>query len=143
MRHNRAARFVSTLLQTEPANTIRGIICIYTVGRGALTPPLITMSAHFNPKVLSIITRQQIARHGYPPGDLLLPFGQFTLCRACGEENACVVVEYLALRRGREMDAQCAPLRKSNPTAVPFFKAVAALRFSPCYLIKETGVPRG
>ena len=28
---------------------------------------------------------QRVARHGYPPGDPLLPFGQFTLCRACGE----------------------------------------------------------
>ena len=34
-------------------------------------------------QVLSIITCSRIARHCYPPGDLLLPFGQFTLCRAC------------------------------------------------------------
>ena len=31
--------------------------------------------------MLSIITRYRIVRHCYPPGDPLLPFGQFTLCR--------------------------------------------------------------
>ena len=32
-------------------------------------------------QALSVITRKRIVRHCYPPGDLLLPFGQFTLCR--------------------------------------------------------------
>ena len=38
-------------------------------------------------------------------------YGQFTLCRACGEQPACVAAKYLALRRGKEMGAHCAPLR--------------------------------
>ena len=29
------------------------------------------------------------------PGDLLLPYGQFTLCRACAEQPVCVAVIYL------------------------------------------------
>ena len=36
------------------------------------------------------------------PGDPLLPFGQFTLCRACGDETACVAARYLTLRIVRE-----------------------------------------
>ena len=40
---------------------------------------------------------------------------------------------YLALRRGREMGAHCAPLRKKKSSAVLLFEAVAALRFSPDY----------
>ena len=67
-----------------------------------------------NPQELSVVTRKRVARHGYPPGDLLLPFGQFTLCRACGDEAAGVAVRNLALRRGREMGAQCAPLSLSK-----------------------------
>ena len=35
------------------------------------------------------------------------------------------------------MDAQCAPLQRDNPTAVLLFAAVAALRFSPCYVWKR------
>ena len=40
---------------------------------------------------------------------------------------------YLALRRGREMGAHCAPLRKKKSSAVLLFEAVAALRFSLDY----------
>ena len=57
----------------------------------------------------SVTTCQRVARHGYPPGDLLLPYGQFTLCRACGDLTACVAAEYLTLRIGRGMGAHCAP----------------------------------
>ena len=39
----------------------------------------------------------------------LLPFGQFTLCRACRDEMVCVAVWNLTLRIGREMGAHCAP----------------------------------
>ncbi len=53
---------------------------------------------------------QRVARHGYPPGDPLLPFGQFTLCRACGDETACVAVRYLTLRIGRERYGSKNPL---------------------------------
>ena len=66
---------------------------------------------------------QRVARHGYPPGDLLLPFGQFTLCRACVDKTVCVAVRKLALRRGREMGAHCAPLRKKKFSAVPIFRS--------------------
>ena len=52
-------------------------------------------------------------------GDLLLPFGQFTLCRACGEEPICVAARNLVLRRGKEMGGHIGPpLRKRNSTAV-------------------------
>ena len=54
---------------------------------------------------------------------VLLPFGQFTSCRACGDEAACVAVRNLSLRRGREMGAQCAPLRKKKFSAVPIFRS--------------------
>ena len=61
----------------------------------------------------------ELRNTGIPPGDLLLPFGQFTLCCACVEQTACVAVKYLALRIGREMGAHCAPLRKKKSSAVP------------------------
>ena len=48
---------------------------------------------------------------GIPQGTLSLPFGQFTLCRACVELPICVAVRNPALRRGKEMGAHCAPLR--------------------------------
>ena len=43
---------------------------------------------------------------------------------------------YLALRRGREMGAHCAPLRKKKSSAVLFFEAVAGLWSAPDYLRK-------
>ena len=49
-------------------------------------------------------------RHCYPPGDPLLPFGQFTLCRACGDETACVAARYLTLRIVRERHERKNPL---------------------------------
>ena len=118
VRHNSAARFVSTLLRTGPTriNGTKGI----------------------NSQVPFGITCTRVARHCYPPGDLLLPFGQFTLCRACGDGTACVAAEYLALRIGRGMGAHCAPLRKKKSSAVPLFGAVSSLRFSPCPL-RERG----
>ena len=38
---------------------------------------------------------ERIARHCYLSGDLLLPFGQFTLCRACVDLPTCVAVRCL------------------------------------------------
>ena len=118
VRHDSAARFVSTLLQTG-STRING-------------------TEYLNSQVSSVTTCQRVARHGYPPGDLLLPFGQFTLCRACGDGTACVAAEYLTLRIGRGMGAHCAPLRKKKSSAVPLFGAVSSLRFSPCPL-RERG----
>ena len=48
---------------------------------------------------------------GIPQGTLSCPFGQFTLCRACVELPICVAVRNPALRRCKEMEAHCAPLR--------------------------------
>ena len=47
---------------------------------------------------------------GRTPGHLLLPFGQFTLCRACGDETACVAERYLTLRTGCERHGRKNPL---------------------------------
>ena len=52
----------------------------------------------------------RVARHGHPPGDPLLHFGQFTLCRACGDETACVAARYLTLRIVRERHERKNPL---------------------------------
>ena len=62
----------------------------------------------------SVVTRPTSCATRVSPGDLLLPFGQFTLCRACVDKTVCVAVRKLALRRGREMGAHCAPLRKKK-----------------------------
>ena len=51
VRHDSAARFVSTLLQTG-STRING-------------------TEYLNSQVPSVITCQRVARHGYPPGDLL------------------------------------------------------------------------
>ena len=67
-------------------------------------------------QVLSIITCSRIARHGYPPGDPLLPYGQFTLCRACLDEITCVAVMYLTLR------TVCERHGRKNPLPFPFSK---------------------
>ena len=48
------------------------------------------LAAYKTSQVLCEITRKRVARHCYPPGDLLLPFGQFTLCRVCVELPVCV-----------------------------------------------------
>ena len=45
-----------------------------------------------------------------PQGTPLLPFGQFTLCRACGDETACVAARYLTLRIVRERHERKNPL---------------------------------
>ena len=50
--------------------------------------------------MLCVTTCQSVARHCYPPGDSLLPCGQFTLCCACGDFPVCVAVMYLTLRTG-------------------------------------------
>ena len=84
---------------------------------------------------LQVPSAQRVAQHGYPPGDLLLPFGQFTLCCACVEQTACVAVKYLALRIGREMGAHCAPLRKKKILCRS--PIVSVLQISPCYLKRK------
>ena len=83
-------------------------------GQFTLPHPTVKFVDRYNPQELSVVTRKRVARHGYPTGDLLLPFGQFTSCRACGDEAAGVAVRNLALRRGREIGAQCAPLSLSK-----------------------------
>ena len=59
------------------------------------------------------------------------------LCCACVELPSCVAARNLTLRTGKVMDAQCAPLQKSDPTAVPLFEAVAGLWFASGYLRKR------
>ena len=65
---------------------------------------------------------QRVAWHGYPPGDPLLPFGQFTLCRACGDETVCVAVRYLTLRIGRE--------RHGSKNPLPFLYSLSSGNFA-------------
>ena len=77
--------------------------------------------------MLSIITRYRIVRHCYPPGDPLLPFGQFTLCRACLDEITCVAVMYLTLRTGYEKHG------RKNPLPFPYFRAVICRQSAPDY----------
>ena len=89
-------------------------------GQFTLPHPTVKFVDRCNSQELSVVTRKRVVRHGYPPGDLLLPFGQFTSCRVCGDEAAGVAVRNLALRRGRERGAQCAPLRKKNSLPFPF-----------------------
>ena len=45
------------------------------------------------------------------------------LCRACGNETACVAVRYLILRICLDMGAHCAPIRKKKSSAVPLFRS--------------------
>ena len=79
-RHNRVAQFLGTLYRKAPANL--GVGTVYL--------------RRCHPSY----SDERIARHCYPPGDLLLPFGQFTLCRACVDLTACVAVCCLTLRIG-------------------------------------------
>ena len=58
-------------------------------------------------------------------------YGQFTLCRSCVKQPVCVAAKYLALRRGKERGAHCAPLRKKKPLPFPIFEAVAGLWSAP------------
>ena len=118
VRHDSAAQIFNVLYRKAPANL--GVGTVYLR------------------RCRPSYSDERIARHCYPPGDLLLPFGQFTLCRACGDGTACVAAEYLTLRIGRGMGAHCAPLRKKKSSAVPLFGAVSSLRFSPCPL-RERG----
>ena len=84
---------------------------------------------------------ERVAQHCYPPGKLLLPFGQFTLCCACAEQPICVAVRYLTLRIGGYTARKARPCGRKNPLPFPCFAAVAVLRFSPCPP-RETGVKR-
>ena len=110
VRHNSAARFVSTLLQTGSTriNGTKGI----------------------NSQVPFGITCTRVARHCYPLGDLLLPFGQFTLCpRRAGELGSLrkrphdtaaqsrfykLSIEYIHVKRNRQNCTKC-PLNKNEP----------------------------
>ena len=82
------------------------IICtIYAVGCDK-----VKSNINYNSQVPFVTTRKRVARHRHPPGDPLLPFGQFTLCRACGDETACVAERYLTLRIGCERHGRKNPL---------------------------------
>ena len=82
------------------------ILCtIYAVGCDK-----VKSNINYNSQVPSVTTRKRVARHRHPPGDPLLPFGQFTLCRACGDETACVAERYLTLRTGCERHGRKNPL---------------------------------
>ena len=63
--------------------------------------------------------------------------------RACGDEAACVAVRNLALRRGREMGAQCAPLRKKKFSAVPIFRSGRRSLVCVRLTSKGSGIPKG
>ena len=78
-----------------------------------------------------------------PQGTFSCPDGQFTLCRACGDEAACVAVRNLALRRGREMGAQCAPLRKKNSLPFPFFRSSRRSLVCVRLTSKGSGIQKG
>ena len=112
-------------------------------GQFTLPHPTVKFVDRCNSQELSVVTCKRVARHGYPPGDLLLPFGQFTLCRACGDEAACVAVWNLALRRGREMGAQCAPLRKKKFSAVPIFRSGRRSLVCVRLTSKGSGIQKG
>ena len=55
------------------------------------------------------------------------------VCRACADETACVAERYLTLRICGYMEREAHPCGRKNPLPFPYFEAVAALRFSPCY----------
>ena len=75
-----------------------------------LFAPTVKSNINYNSQVPSVITCKRVARHGYPPGDPLLPYGQFTLCRACAVLPVCVAVRYLTLRTGYERHGRKNPL---------------------------------
>ena len=56
-----------------------------------------------------------------------MPFGQFTLCRACLDEITCVAVMYLTLRTGYEKHG------RKNPLPFPYFRAVTCRQSAPDY----------
>ena len=88
------------------SGVISYILCtIYAVGCDK-----VKSNINYNSQVPSVTTRKRVARHRHPPGDPLLPFGQFTLCRACGDETACVAERYLILRIGCERHGRKNPL---------------------------------
>ena len=103
VRHDSAAQIFNVLYRKAPANL--GVGTVYLR------------------RCRPSYSDERIARHGYPPGDLLLPFGQFTLCRACEDKTACVAVRCLTLRIGGDMGALRAPLRQKKSSAVPLFRS--------------------
>ena len=71
-----------------------------------------------------------------------MPFGQFTLCCACGDPPICVAERYPALRIGFDMGAHCAPLRKKKSSAVPLFRSGHMSAICARLSQKEVGVKR-
>ena len=67
---------------------------------------------------------QRVARHGYPPGDPHLPYGQFTLCRALRRVNRMCssTVSGIAYRlsNGRTL---CAPTEEKIPLPTSLFRS--------------------
>ena len=100
-RHSSAAQFVSALLQT--------------------VSPKINCIKRINSQVPSVISRLTSCATRVSPEDPLLPFGQFTLCCACGDPPICVAERYLTLRIRGYMSARSASLRKKKSSAVPLF----------------------
>ena len=60
-----------------------------------------------------------------------MPFGQFTLCRACEDFLVCVAVMHLTLRTGCERHG------RKNPLPFPYFAAVTCRQSAPDFLIRE------
>ena len=72
-----------------------------------------------------------------------MPFGQFTLCRACVDLTACVAVCCLTLRIGGDMGALRAPLWQKKSSAVPPISKRSPLSdFRQTKKQRETGVKR-
>ena len=60
-----------------------------------------------------------------------MPFGQFTLCRACEDFLVCVAVMHLTLRTGCERHG------RKNPLPFSYFGAVTCRQSAPDFLIRE------
>ena len=69
-----------------------------------------------------------------------MPYGQFILCRACGDETICVAVNYLTLRTGCERHTRVTRL----PFPVPAYERSPVHCLHPGYPNKgKVGVQRG
>ena len=110
VRHDSAAQIFNVLYRKAPANL--GVGTVYLR------------------RCRPSYSDERIARHCYPPGDLLLPFGQFTLRpRRAGELGSLrkrphdtaaqsrfykLSIEYIHVKRNRQNCAKC-PLNKNEP----------------------------
>ena len=96
-----------------------------------------------NPQMPSMTTEQtSCATRISPPGDPLLLFGQFTLCRACAEQPVCVAVRNPALRRGRNGSTLCPPAVIKILCCSPFRSGRRSLICARLTNKKEVGVKR-